>query len=149
MQKKFGTTDLICGGHDVKEYSKNNAAAILNFLKESPSFQFSAAQIHEALHKAGSNINLTTVYRQLDKMVASSSVLQFVAEDGSTKLYQINRCDCESHLHVRCAVCGTIVHLDCAEVAGFLQHINSEHRIKINCSNSILLGICDKCRNKR
>lgn len=133
----------------IKTYSKNNTERILHFLKTHHDFQFSALQIQEALQSDAIQPNLTTIYRQLEKMVQASKVLQFYSEDGNTKLFQINRRDCDSHLHIKCAVCGKILHLDCSEVDTFLAHLKETHQIKVNCETSLLFGICSDCENLR
>lgn len=128
-----------------KVYSKNNKVHILNFLEQHANFQFSVQEIHTALLEQGVSLNLTTVYRQLEKLCNSGNVLQFSSKDGKTQLFQINEENCTTHLHVRCVVCGKISHLDCSEVSAFLEHINSAHHIRVNCKNSMLFGICQKC----
>lgn len=130
-----------------KDYSKNNKERILTFLEENSDFQFSVLQVYKALSAHGSGPNLTTIYRQLENLVQLGEVLQFSSEDGKTKLFQLNGENCTNHLHVRCAICGKIFHLDCPKVDGFLSHIKKDHQIKINCKNSILFGICDDCEN--
>lgn len=132
-----------------KVYSKNNKKRILNFLESNVDFQFSVVQIHKALSDKGASLNLTTVYRQLEKLLNSGEVLQFSSEDGKTKLFQINEENCSKHLHVRCGICGKISHIDCHKLDEFLEHIDTEHHIKINCKNSILFGICESCENSK
>jgi len=74
-----------------KIYSKNNTERIENFLRENQGFQFSVLQIQQALQSDAIKPNLTTIYRQLEKLIASGKVLQFYSEDGNTKLFQINQ----------------------------------------------------------
>lgn len=131
-----------------KIYSKNNTERIENFLRENQGFQFSVLQIQQALQSDAIKPNLTTIYRQLEKLIASGKMLQFYSEDGNTKLFQINQLNCENHLHVRCAICGKISHLDCSDVDNFLGHINEEHHIKVTCQNSILFGVCSDCEKQ-
>ncbi|MBQ7611882.1 MAG: transcriptional repressor [Spirochaetaceae bacterium] len=131
-----------------KTYAKNTGYAILAYLSEQVSFPVSAQCIYEHLRKQGSKVNLTTVYRQLEKLTVSGKVLPFLAEDGSTKVYQLNTGECDSHLHLRCAVCGKLDHLDCNEVTAFLEHIQKNHHVRVNCNSSILFGVCDDCARK-
>ena len=106
-----------------KIYSKNNTERIENFLRENQGFQFSVLQIQQALQSDAIKPNLTTIYRQLEKLIASGKVLQFYSEDGNTKLFQINQLNCENHL-------------------------NEEHHIKVTCQNSILFGVCSDCEKQ-
>ena len=53
---------------------------ILEFLKNNSDRTVTAADIDAYLKQSGGEVNITTVYRYLDKLVKDGSVLKYVAE---------------------------------------------------------------------
>ena len=123
---------------------------ILEFLKNNSDRTVTAADIDAYLKQSGGEVNITTVYRYLDKLVKDGSVLKYVAEKGSQTAYQYveQGQQCERHLHLKCVRCGRIIHLDCTFMDEISNHILNDHGFVLQCRNSILYGTCRACAGK-
>ncbi len=129
-------------------YNTRSRNLILDFLKANSDRIVDVSDIHRALSDSGNDVNLTTIYRYLDKLTAEGSVLKFVAENGTRAVYQFvdEHRHCEDHLHMQCVECGAIIHLDCHFMDEIAEHVLKDHGFKIQCRNSIIYGVCAKCR---
>ena len=66
----------------------------------------------------------------------SSSVFQYIGSDE----------ECCRHLHLKCADCGKLVHLECPNSIELLRHIYEEHNFSIDSKKSVLYGRCRDCQ---
>ena len=120
---------------------------ILEFLRSRSDRTVDVNDIRRALASEGNEVNITTIYRYLDKLTADGTVLKYVAENGTRAVYQYvgERRHCEDHLHLQCTKCGCIIHLDCHFMDEIAEHVLKEHGFSIQCRNSIIYGLCSKC----
>lgn len=96
-------------------------------------------------------MNITTIYRYLDKLAKEGTVMKYVAEKGSQAVYQYVEMGhhCEEHLHLKCVSCGCIIHLECAFMDEIAEHVLKDHGFTLQCKNSIIYGLCRECRKNR
>lgn len=130
-----------------REYATASRKKILEFLQNSRDRTVTAADIDCFLRKNGDEVNITTIYRYLDKLEREGSVLKYAAEKGGQAVYQYVEQGhrCEEHLHLKCVGCGGILHLECAFMDEISEHILEDHGFLLQCKNSILYGTCRKC----
>ncbi len=128
-------------------YNTRSRNQILDFLKRNSDRTVDVNDIRTELSKEGNDVNVTTIYRYLDKLCREKSVLKYVAENGTRAVYQFvnEERHCEDHLHLQCTHCGSIVHLDCHFMDEIASHVEREHGFHIQCRNSIIYGLCEKC----
>lgn len=121
---------------------------ILDYLKNNSDRTVTAAGIHAYLVGSDSPVNITTIYRYLDKLAKDGTVMKYVAEKGGQAAYQYVELGhrCEEHLHLQCVCCGGIIHLECAFMNEIAEHVQADHGFTLQCKNSILYGTCKKCR---
>ena len=95
-------------------YATNSRRKILDFLKSNSDRTVTAADIDQYLKRNGDAVNITTIYRYLDKLATDGTVMKYVAEAGGKAVYQYVELGqhCEEHLHLKCVKCGCIIHLD-------------------------------------
>ena len=131
-------------------YNTAARSRILGFLKENKERAVNANDILKVLNNGGNDVNITTVYRYLDKLTESGQVMKYIAENGARAVYQYVEDDhhCQEHLHLQCTKCGAIVHLDCSFMDEIAEHVSLEHGFKIQCRNSIIYGVCRNCLEK-
>ena len=129
-------------------YATASRKRILDFLKSNSERTLSVADIDAYLKKCDSEVNITTIYRYLDKLAGEGTVIKYVAEKGGKAVYQYveQGHKCDEHLHIKCVKCGCIVHLECAFMDEIAEHILHDHGFILQCKNSILYGTCEKCR---
>ncbi len=131
-------------------YATVSRKKILDFLKQSSERTVTAAEISAYLKEQDSEVNITTIYRYLDKLEREGTVMKYVAEKGSQAGYQYVELGhrCEEHLHLKCMECGRIIHLECAFMEEIAEHIRRDHGFLLQCKNSILYGTCGECRQR-
>lgn len=94
-------------------------------------------------------INLTTVYRYIDKLVSENKVIKYASEKGKKTSYQyVDNSSCNHHLHMQCIKCGKLIHLDCNFMKEFNNHIKEHHDFNLEYNKSILYGTCKECKEK-
>ncbi|MBR4427301.1 MAG: transcriptional repressor [Spirochaetales bacterium] len=128
-------------------YTTQSRSRILEFLKSQSTRTVDVSDIRRALATDGNEVNITTIYRYLDKLTSDGTVMKYVAENGTRAVYQYvgERRHCEDHLHLQCTKCGCIIHLDCRFMDEIAEHVLREHGFSIQCRNSIIYGLCEKC----
>lgn len=131
-------------------YATVSRKKILDFLKQSSERTVTAGEIGAYLKEQDSEVNITTIYRYLDKLEREGTVMKYVAEKGSQAEYQYVESGhrCEEHLHLKCMECGRIIHLECAFMEEIAEHIRKDHGFWLQCKNSILYGTCWECRRR-
>lgn len=133
-----------------REYKTNSRTKILEYLTENESRSVSVAQIREHLEEADTAVNKTTIYRYLEKLEKEGRVVRITAADGKTSSYQIaeENGHCDEHLHLKCIECGSVQHLDCGFMDEITEHIQKDHGFQIQCRNSTIYGVCQRCQNR-
>lgn len=128
-------------------YNTISRTKILEYLVEHHDKTVNVQDINQHLQEAGYGVNITTIYRYLDKLTKEGRVQKYASGDASQAVYQYVEptSHCHEHLHLQCVKCGAIHHLDCPEMNEFSEHIQKEHGFQIQCKNSIIYGVCEKC----
>ena len=131
-------------------YSTSSRKKILEILKKSKDKTITASQIGDQLKAMESEVNITTVYRYLDRLEKDGTVIRYASGQGTQASYQYvdQGQGCEGHLHLKCVKCGKILHLDCEFMKEISEHIQKDHGFSLQCKNSILYGICRECQVK-
>lgn len=134
-----------------REYATASRKKILEYLKRSGDRTVTAADIDCYLRSSGDEVNITTIYRYLDKLGREGCVMKYAAEKGGQAVFQYVEQGhrCEEHLHLKCVMCGGLLHLECAFMDEISEHILADHGFLLQCRNSILYGICEKCREQK
>ena len=102
------------------------------------------------LHAALPDIDLSTIYRNIERLVEDGDLLQFPGNGTNKASYQLPLEDsCHNHLHLKCSVCGKVIHLDCQQMRDFADHIRQYHGFSLSCDDTVLYGICKECREKQ
>ena len=83
---------------------------ILNFLQQMEGTHVTVADICDYFKKKGIAVGMTTVYRQLDKMVSEGLVAKYVIDGSSSACFEYtgdSRHECrEQTYHCKCEKCG-------------------------------------------
>lgn len=131
----------------VKGYETGPRKRLLEFLKAHCDEQFSAAAIAERISDAeGAGISLSSVYRNIDKLVQEGSVRRFEGEDGKKSLYQYIGGECSEHLHLKCTECGRIIHVDERTTEALLHTALDSSDFSIDEKKTLLFGVCGECK---
>lgn len=122
----------------------------MEFLKTRQDKTVTVRDIAEHMRSINCPVNVTTIYRYLDKLEKDGNLMKYTGEKGDKAAYQYvergHRCD--EHLHLKCTECGSVIHLDCRFMNQIAEHIEKDHSFHLQCRNSVLYGLCGKCREK-
>lgn len=132
-------------------YKTISRTMILDFLKQNSSKTVSVSDISAYLINQGSPVNITTIYRYLDKLEKNGVVNRYISGKGNKSIYQFvgEGDNCQGHLHLKCTECGKIFHLDCSFMNEIEEHISGSHGFYIQCKNSLIYGVCQDCFEKK
>ena len=78
-------------------------------------------------------------------LVEEGLVKRFAKDNSRQFLYQMMGEHCESHLHLKCAGCGRILHMESRESELLVQQIFKKHRFAVDEKNTIFFGRCQNC----
>lgn len=131
-------------------YTTKHRQMIDEYLKNNKDKTIHVSDIYEYLIKNEIKINLTTVYRYIDKLAAEKKLIKYASDKGDKASYQYveESPSCNDHLHMQCMKCGKLIHLDCEFMKEFNAHIKAHHDFNIEYNKSILYGLCTECANK-
>jgi len=130
-------------------YSTEKRTMILEYLKAHKDESVSVKDIEESLNNSlDKSVNVTTIYRYLDKLSTEGQVLKHTSENGNKSTYQYINPDklCHNHLHMKCTSCGKVMHMDCSFMDEFMKHIYLHHGFNIECKTSMIYGTCNGCK---
>lgn len=130
-----------------KTYQTKSRKLILEYLKEQKDHTVTISDIVDFLQEKGETINISTVYRYLDKLAEEQIVMKYPKEDGKKAAFQYVEKEhvCHQHLHMQCVKCGSLIHLNCAFMEEIRKHMKQHHKFNLQCQHSMLYGICETC----
>lgn len=100
-------------------------------------------QVYEEIRGRLPAVNLSTVYRALERLVGQSKVSVSDMGTGSA-VYEILADGL--HHHLVCQGCGQVMTIGHEEVKGFFEAIQEKNRFSIVTNHLILFGFCERCR---
>ncbi len=141
-------------------YKTEGRERLVRFLNGHPDRQFTVDELAEEMRRslddgttraepatADAGRGKSTLYRHLSELCRDGTVRKYRSDTQSAYVYQyIGRGDCEHHFHLKCVVCGRLLHLDCMVSEELLAHIREDHGFSVDSGRSILYGVCNGCR---
>ena len=139
---------MICSDKEKKEYRTKCKDLIMSYIEAHKDERFSASDISDYVTEKDIKTNITTIYRNLEKLTTDGTLIKTKNPANDFCFYQYagedNRCD--GHLHMQCRICGKVVHLNDRYMADVYSHLKKEMGFKIDFRASVLVGICKDCR---
>ena len=124
-------------------YKTGQRKIITDYLINNKNKFVNVEEILEYMKNNNQEVGLTTIYRFLNLLEENNIVR--IEIKNHTKYYQYIESECHNHFHLKCKVCGKIIHLNCKEFEDVSKHIKKEHKFNID-YNTIIYGLCDKCK---
>ena len=126
-------------------YMTRQQQAVLKCIESCPGGRATAMDLMQMLRQEGQTVGLSTVYRQLEKLVAQGKVHKLLTEEGACYQY------CDKTVHrdcfvLQCEGCGAIFHMDCSHLGELYGHLLQSHGFAINPRRTMFYGLCGKCR---
>ena len=50
--------------------------------------------------------------------------------------------------HLKCEICGRLIHMECREITELEQHLLAHHGFRIDPTRTVFFGICEDCSRK-
>ena len=130
-------------------YNTKPKEYISQFLEDHKNKRFSIKDLDDWLKNNNYNVNLATIYRNIDKLVKDNVLLKHQNTDTGYATYQyIENNNCLLHFHFECKKCGRMVHLGQIESNDFLKMIQKKLLFTVDPQNTYLTGICTDCNKK-
>lgn len=127
-------------------YQTEQRKCLLDFLSSNADKQYTIGEI--AGHMTGGDKpGKSTLYRLMTRLVQEGYVKRFVKGNSRKFVYQyVNGKHCSSHLHLKCILCGQLIHLDDKDSKSLRQQVLKQNNFEINEAETTLFGTCEKCR---
>jgi Fur family ferric uptake transcriptional regulator len=121
--------------------------SILNYMKSLGDDHVTVNRIVRHFEDTEELIGQTTVYRHLEKLTAEGKVRKYVLGDDKSACYQYmgNGKNCREHFHLKCEICGSLIHVDCDFLNEIARHLLKTHDFQINMLKTVFYGTCKKC----
>ena len=96
-------------------------------------------------------VGTTTIYRQLEKMVADGTVLKHVTGSSEAATFEyIGTASCHEPVcfHCKCEACGRLIHVECGELQSTEEHVRRHHGFAIDSRRTVFYGLCRTCAER-
>ena len=97
-------------------------------------------ELYDEIKNIDDSVGQATVYRNVNKLVEEGKVKKIITDSGCH--YDS---DCNIHYHLECDKCGKIIEVFDEKYFSMIRRLEAEYSIKIEDSNVLFKGICDKC----
>ncbi len=132
------------------QYHTKNYDELLSFLKSIPGKHISVQEICAHFSYKEKPMGMTTVYRQLERLVEQGVVQKYNLENGERACFeyigeggQVHDKNC---FHCKCTKCGKLIHIECEEISRIEKHILDDHDFVIDEAHTVFYGLCKECR---
>ncbi len=116
---------------------------ILSLLSEQQG-HLSSPQVFEALRISLPALNMSTIYRALERLAAAGKVS--ISDMGTgTLVYELAMP--ARHHHLVCQQCGKETILDDDTVSSFFTRVQNDYGFKVSTNHLILFGVCRQCQS--
>ncbi|MDR0597887.1 MAG: transcriptional repressor [Treponema sp.] len=134
------------------QYHTRQGQIILDYMRALGDSHVTVNQlVHRFAGQGEAGISQTTIYRHLEKLLVQGKIRKYFLKDGESACYQYveDGSACREHFHLRCEVCGDLIHADCELLDVIDKHLLAEHDFQINALKTVLYGTCKKCLGKK
>jgi len=129
------------------KYNTKPKEYILLFLKNHKNKRFSIKEMYDSIRNSGHEINLATIYRNVNTLEKEGVLLKHQGNDTNYATYQyVENSDCLAHFHFECIKCGRVSHLGAKETNDFLKMIKLRMGFEVEPQNTYIRGICNNCK---
>ncbi|MBR6873946.1 MAG: transcriptional repressor [Ruminococcus sp.] len=91
----------------------------------------------------------STAYRLIKELVAEGRVKRTVNGIGREFVYQLtDNADCADHLHMKCRVCGELLHMDHKSSEKLAESLLEDEGFTLD-TGMVLTGVCGKCSQSK
>ena len=127
-------------------YQTAKKKLLLDFLREHSRQAFTIEELAAALEGREHAPGKSTLYRLMPLLVQEGRVKRFVRGTSRQFLYQMMGESCRTHLHLKCSICGQMVHMGHEESLELVRMIDKKYHFSVSEGDTVLFGLCENCR---
>ena len=127
-------------------YQTAQKKLLLDFLREHSRQAFTIEELAAALEGREHAPGKSTLYRLMPLLVQEGRVKRFVRGTSRQFLYQMMGESCRTHLHMKCSICGQMVHMGHEESLELVRMIDKKYHFSVSEGDTVLFGLCENCR---
>ena len=127
-------------------YKTAQKKLLLDFLRERSRQAFTIEELAAALEGREHAPGKSTLYRLMPLLVQEGRVKRFVRGTSRQFLYQMMGESCRTHLHLKCSICGQMVHMGHEESLELVRMIDKKYHFSVSEGDTVLFGLCENCR---
>ena len=103
-----------------------------------------AEDVYQTVARDYPTISKATVYRNLNQMAQSGTILKIKIPDGA------DRFDTTAfeHYHIRCSECGRVYDVDMPYLHGLEDQVRDKHGFEFRGHEIVFVGTCPDCNNQ-
>ncbi len=130
----------------MKGYQTEQKKLLLAYLSSHADRSFTLDELAAVMTACG--VGKSTVYRLVARLSDEGAVRRYAREEGRGYTYQyLERQECHSHLHLRCSICGRVIHLSEEISRIFAKTLLESNQFQLDDGRTLLFGRCDACHN--
>ncbi len=133
-------------------YKTKQQELLFSYLREMKGKHFTAEDVRAHFEAKNISIGIATIYRQLEKLVTEGKIQKYFIDDHSAACFEYAGENCnpsETHFHLKCELCGRLIHLECEELEELGGHLKTEHGFVINPLRTVFYGVCTDCATQK
>ena len=127
-------------------YQTAQKKLLLDFLREHSRQAFTIEELAAALEGREHAPGKSTLYRLMPLLVQEGRVKRVVRGTSRQFLYQMMGESCRTHLHLKCSICGQMVHMGHEESLELVRMIDKKYHFSVSEGDTVLFGLCENCR---
>lgn len=129
-------------------YNTKQKNILLGWLTAHADNSFTIEDLSEKLSDGDGCPGKSTVYRLVNRLVDDGVVKRFVKGNSRHFYYQLAGSDCKCHLHMKCTMCGALLHMSHEESEAIMETVLGKDLFTIDSSSTTLFGVCAGCSGK-
>lgn len=130
------------------KYKTEQRKLLLDLFSAHPHEMFSASEISSRL--GCENVSISAVYRNVSALEAEGLLRRCTKAGSRTAFYQYTATeDCREHIHLTCTSCGKVIHMSNGDSDLLAKNARKYKDFSLDRCETVLYGICGKCRGKR
>jgi Fur family ferric uptake transcriptional regulator len=102
-------------------------------------------QVHSAVSRTASGVNITTVYRTLELLEDLGLVTHTHLSHGSPTYHAVGE---DQHVHLVCRGCGDVDEVSPSVLEGLVEGLAGSHGFLVDVGHVALFGICRQCADQ-
>lgn len=102
-----------------------------------------AEKVFEAVKQRSSAVNIATIYRTLDTLVAEGVICRTNLPTGQTVYVSQTHGE---HLHLTCRICGEVLRVEQTVIMPLIQRLEEQYHFRADFQHLSITGVCKKCQ---